>query len=286
MARRSPDGAACAVGAMIARDARQRLNQPSSSCSRRRSAPSRAAAEGRADLQDRRRAGTELASSSRQRRQPPAEDRPDPPRSTSSTSRAAKPTCSPPPCSRRRRSESQVERRSTPRRRRNAGRSSPPSRDAPTVAIVPAAARGASATARDRLRYGGFPRPAAHRMLTVQWQRLGPDSGPASPRRVREAGVGGEFERVAGNLAQRVRRLAAPASTSSRRTPSASPSGSATSSTSTRVRRCTCSSCAPVARAPHLRAVARRCTRNRRRPPRVAAAMKCYRRSTEPRSSG
>ena len=33
-------------------------------------------------------------------------------------------------------------------------------------------------------------------MLTCQWQRLGPDLGAGVPDEVREAGVGGEFERA------------------------------------------------------------------------------------------
>src|SRR5690606_20297206 len=34
-----------------------------------------------------------------------------------------------------------------------------------------------------------------HRMLTCQWQRLGPDLGADVPEEVREAGEGDEFER-------------------------------------------------------------------------------------------
>jgi thymidylate synthase ThyX len=43
--------------------------------------------------------------------------------------------------------------------------------------------------------YGAFRDLQRHRMLTCQWQRLGPDLGAGIPDEVREAGVGGEFER-------------------------------------------------------------------------------------------
>jgi thymidylate synthase ThyX len=43
--------------------------------------------------------------------------------------------------------------------------------------------------------YGAFRDLQRHRMLTCQWQRLGPDLGAGVPDEVREAGVGGEFER-------------------------------------------------------------------------------------------
>jgi len=43
--------------------------------------------------------------------------------------------------------------------------------------------------------YGAFRDLQRHRMLTCQWQRLGPDLGAGIPEEVREAGVGGEFER-------------------------------------------------------------------------------------------
>jgi thymidylate synthase ThyX len=43
--------------------------------------------------------------------------------------------------------------------------------------------------------YGAFRDLQRHRMLTCQWQRLGPDLGAGVPEEVREAGVGGEFER-------------------------------------------------------------------------------------------
>jgi thymidylate synthase ThyX len=44
--------------------------------------------------------------------------------------------------------------------------------------------------------YGAFRDLQRHRMLTCLWQRLGPDLGAGIPDEVREAGVGGEFERA------------------------------------------------------------------------------------------
>jgi thymidylate synthase ThyX len=44
--------------------------------------------------------------------------------------------------------------------------------------------------------YGAFRDLQRHRMLTCQWQRLGPDLGAGVPEEVREAGVGEEFERA------------------------------------------------------------------------------------------
>ena len=44
--------------------------------------------------------------------------------------------------------------------------------------------------------YGGFRDLQRHRMLTCQWQRLGPDLGAGIPGEVAEAGVGGEYERA------------------------------------------------------------------------------------------
>jgi thymidylate synthase ThyX len=44
--------------------------------------------------------------------------------------------------------------------------------------------------------YGAFRDLQRHRMLTCQWQRLGPDLGAGIPEEVREAGVGDEFERA------------------------------------------------------------------------------------------
>jgi thymidylate synthase ThyX len=44
--------------------------------------------------------------------------------------------------------------------------------------------------------YGAFRDLQRHRMLTCQWQRLGPDLGAGVPDEVREAGAGDEFERA------------------------------------------------------------------------------------------
>ena len=44
--------------------------------------------------------------------------------------------------------------------------------------------------------YGGFRDLQRHRMLTCQWQRLSPDLGAGVPEEVREAGVGGSYERA------------------------------------------------------------------------------------------
>ncbi len=44
--------------------------------------------------------------------------------------------------------------------------------------------------------YGAFRDLQRHRMLTCQWQRLGPDLGAGVPAEVREAGAGDEFERA------------------------------------------------------------------------------------------
>ncbi len=44
--------------------------------------------------------------------------------------------------------------------------------------------------------YGAFRDLQRHRMLTCQWQRLGPDLGAEIPDEVREAGVGDDFERA------------------------------------------------------------------------------------------
>jgi thymidylate synthase ThyX len=43
--------------------------------------------------------------------------------------------------------------------------------------------------------YGAFRDLQRHRMLTVQWQRLGPDLGAGVPDEVHEAGAGAEFQR-------------------------------------------------------------------------------------------
>ena len=57
--------------------------------------------------------------------------------------------------------------------------------------------------------YGAFRDLQRHRMLTVQWQRLGPDLGAGVPEEVREAGVGGEFERALEISRDEYERLAA-----------------------------------------------------------------------------
>ncbi|MGH2950995.1 MAG: FAD-dependent thymidylate synthase [Solirubrobacterales bacterium] len=44
--------------------------------------------------------------------------------------------------------------------------------------------------------YGGFRDLQRHRLLTCQWQRLGPELGAGVPDEVREAGFGGEYERA------------------------------------------------------------------------------------------
>ncbi len=44
--------------------------------------------------------------------------------------------------------------------------------------------------------YGGFRDLQRHRMLTCQWQRLGPDLGAGIPDEVRQAGVGDSYERA------------------------------------------------------------------------------------------
>ncbi len=44
--------------------------------------------------------------------------------------------------------------------------------------------------------YGAFRDLQRHRMLTCQWQRLGPDLGAGVPEEVREAGVGDDFDRA------------------------------------------------------------------------------------------
>jgi thymidylate synthase ThyX len=43
--------------------------------------------------------------------------------------------------------------------------------------------------------YGGFRDLQRHRMLTSQWQRLGPELGAGVPEEVREAGAGDEYQR-------------------------------------------------------------------------------------------
>jgi thymidylate synthase ThyX len=57
--------------------------------------------------------------------------------------------------------------------------------------------------------YGAFRDLQRHRMLTVQWQRLGPDLGAGVPEEVREAGAGDEFERALEISRNEYERLAA-----------------------------------------------------------------------------
>jgi len=57
--------------------------------------------------------------------------------------------------------------------------------------------------------YGAFRDLQRHRLLTVQWQRLGPHLGAGIPDEVREAGVGGEFERALEISRNEYERLAA-----------------------------------------------------------------------------
>jgi thymidylate synthase ThyX len=56
--------------------------------------------------------------------------------------------------------------------------------------------------------YGGFRDLQRHRMLTCQWQRLSPDLGAGVPEEVREAGMGGEYERALGRSSEEFERLA------------------------------------------------------------------------------
>jgi thymidylate synthase ThyX len=57
--------------------------------------------------------------------------------------------------------------------------------------------------------YGAFRDLQRHRMLTCQWQRLGPDLGAGIPEEVREAGLGDEFERALEVSRSEYERLAA-----------------------------------------------------------------------------
>ena len=79
--------------------------------------------------------------------------------------------------------------------------------------------------------YGGFRDLQRHRMLTCQWQRLGPDLGAGVPEEVREAGAGDEYERALEISAREFERLEAAGWPRPRPTRSASATGSATCST-------------------------------------------------------
>ena len=88
--------------------------------------------------------------------------------------------------------------------------------------------------------YGGFRDLQRHRMLTCQWQRLGPDLGAGVPEEVRDAGAGRRVRAGARDLARRVRAARSPrASPSGALRALPRPTGSATCSTSTPARRCT-----------------------------------------------
>ena len=77
--------------------------------------------------------------------------------------------------------------------------------------------------------YGAFRDLQRHRMLTCQWQRLGPDLGAGVPEEVREAGAGDEFERALEISRDEYERLDRRRPRRARRpTRSASPTGSAT----------------------------------------------------------
>ena len=80
--------------------------------------------------------------------------------------------------------------------------------------------------------YGGFRDLQRHRMLTCQWQRLGPDLGAGIPEEVRDAGIGPDYERAL-EISRRRVRPARGRGTRTRlpRTRSASATGSATCST-------------------------------------------------------
>ena len=88
--------------------------------------------------------------------------------------------------------------------------------------------------------YGAFRDLQRHRMLTCQWQRLGPDLGAGIPGRGRGSGRRRRVRAGARDLAAAsTSGSSTPASPSTRPTRSASPTGSATRSTSTPARRCT-----------------------------------------------
>jgi len=57
--------------------------------------------------------------------------------------------------------------------------------------------------------YGAFRDLQRHRMLSAQWQRLGPDLGAGVPWEVREAGVGAEFDQALEVSRREYERLAA-----------------------------------------------------------------------------
>ena len=80
--------------------------------------------------------------------------------------------------------------------------------------------------------YGAFRDLQRHRMLTVQWQTLGPELGAGVPDELEQAGVADALPRRARALARRVRAdRGARAARAGARTRSASATGSATCST-------------------------------------------------------
>ena len=87
--------------------------------------------------------------------------------------------------------------------------------------------------------YGAFRDLQRHRMLTIQWQTLGPDLGAGVPEELEDAGVRTATGRAWSARAPSTRGWSRRACPSSRPTRSASATGSATCSTSTRARRCT-----------------------------------------------
>ena len=130
-------------------------------------------------------------------------DRPDAratrPRSSWSTSRAARRICSRPRCSSRR----------APRRPRSGDRieALDPLERAELIDELAGERRNRRhrpgrgwEAVRYRFEivsdYGGFRDLQRHRLLTCQWQRLGPHLGAGVPEEVRDAGAGPEYERA------------------------------------------------------------------------------------------
>ena len=86
--------------------------------------------------------------------------------------------------------------------------------------------------------YGAFRDLQRHRMLTVQWQRLGPHLGAEVPEELDAAGAGDAFRRGLEVSRAAWEGLVPTDARARRSTPCASASASATCSTSTRARRC------------------------------------------------
>ncbi len=233
------DGLAAARGARVRRDDPRRaaagdaeLRLPGRPARPRRRVDLLPGAPARADR--------ELGRPARPR--PPRRWRATPPRSSCSTSTAPKRTCSPPACSRRR--ERAGDRDPRPHRRprpRRAGRAAggagrragqPPPPPGPRL-------RGAPLPLRDRLRLRRLPRPAAPPDADLPVAAARPRPRRRDPRGGREAGVGGEFERALEISRGEYERLVDAGLAERLPTRSASPTGSATRSTSTPARRCT-----------------------------------------------